>query len=135
MKGYIAVLAIALILAVGAICGLAGFAMGKVQARESLFREAHRQWPIRGAGPESMRDDDRELMGKADRLMRFREFESKHPREYRQAMDRRRDQVRERLAKLKDEDPEKFNEIMKRLDNLDRTLEDMKKELEAPKSR
>jgi mevalonate kinase len=135
MKGYIAVLAIALILAVGVICGLAGFAMGKVQAREELFKKAHRQWSMRGAGPESMKDDDCKLMSKADRLMRFREFERKHPKQYRQAMDSRRAQVRERLAKLKEEDPEKFDEIMKRLDNLDRTLEDMKKELEAPKSK
>jgi len=135
MKGYIAVLAVVLILAVAVISGLAGFAMGKVQARQALFREAHRQWPMRDAGPGSMRDDDRESMRKADKLMRFREFGREHPEQYRQTMERRKEQVRERLTKLKQENPGKFDEIMKRLDNLEGTLEELKKELSAPKSR
>lgn len=125
-KGYIAVMAIILILVVAIVSGSAGIAIGKFQARKEMFRQAE----MRGdkMGPDEMIPG----MRRAERGHRFHEFSKERPPEdMKRMMDRRKEQVRERLMALKKEDPVKFSEVMKKIDALEQNLVSLKKELAA----
>lgn len=138
MKGYIAILAVVLILVVALTSGLAGCAIGKVQARQALLKEAREHFAMRPGdlrpemGPDFDRERELEFMRKAEKLQRFREFAKEHPEQFGLMMEKRKEEVRERLARLKEENPEKFNRIMQRLDSLEDTLADLKKDLGPP---
>ncbi|MFA5336357.1 MAG: hypothetical protein WC324_05500 [Candidatus Omnitrophota bacterium] len=127
-KGYIAVMAIVLILVVAIVSGSAGIAIGKFQARKEMFRQARSHWEMRG---ENMGPDDMiPGMRRAERGHRFHEFSKERPPEdMKRMMDSRKKQVRERLMALKKEDPEKFGEVMKKIDALEQNLASLKKEL------
>ncbi|MFA5335054.1 MAG: hypothetical protein WC316_05330 [Candidatus Omnitrophota bacterium] len=131
-KGYIAVMAIVLILVVAIVSGSAGIAIGKFQARKEMFRQARSHWEMRGdkMGPDDMVPG----MRRAERGQRFDEFARDHrerPEHMKQVMDGRKEKVRERLLALKKEDPEKFGEVMKKIDALEKNLASLKKELAA----
>ncbi len=128
-KGYIAVMAVALILVVALVSVTAGITIGKYQARREMFREAHKRWEMRG---EKMNAGDIVSgMRRAERGKRFHEFAEKNPEEMQKMMDARKEKVRERLIALKRDDPEKFKQVMKKMDMLERNLESLKRELAA----
>jgi uncharacterized protein YneF (UPF0154 family) len=128
-KGYIAVMAVALILVVALVSGAAGLTIGKFQARKEMFKETRKHW--------RMRDDKIHADGlipgmrRAERGHRFHEFAQENPEEMKQMMDERKEQVRGRLLALKKEDPEKFKQVMQKIDMLERNLASLKKELAA----
>jgi len=144
MKGYIAVLAVVLILVVALTSGLAGCAIGKVQARQALLKEAREHVAMRlgvlrpEAGPDFDRErgpEFMEFMKNAEKLQRFREFAKDHPEQAEQMMEHRKGIIRERLTKLKQEDPEKFNQVMQKIDKLEESLADLKNNLGEPPAR
>jgi hypothetical protein len=126
MKGYMAVLAVVLILAVALIAGATGFTIGKTQARRAIFREACERGPMMLPGGDMMPD-----MRKAERFHRFRDFAKNRPEDMKEMMAERKDQIRERLTDLKKRDPDKFREVMQRMDMLEDNISSLRRELEA----
>ncbi|HRZ67776.1 MAG TPA: hypothetical protein P5521_06545 [Candidatus Omnitrophota bacterium] len=128
-KGYIAVMAVVLIFVVALVSVTAGITIGKYQARKEMFREAHKRWEMRG---EKMGAGDLVPgMRRAERGKRFHEFAEKNPEDMQKMMDARKEKVRERLIALKRDNPEKFNQVMQKMDMLERNLESLKRELAA----
>ncbi|MFA6357013.1 MAG: hypothetical protein WCY23_07900 [Candidatus Omnitrophota bacterium] len=131
-KGYIAVMAIVLILVVAIVSGSAGIVIGKFQARKEMFRQARSHWEMRGEemGPDDMIPG----MRRAERGHRFHEFAKEHkesPEEMKRMMDGRKEKIRERLIALKRDNPEKFSQVMQKIDALEQNLASLKKELAA----
>ncbi len=106
MKGYQVVLAVALVLLIAISSGLTGYSIGKAQAKERMI----------------------------ERFQKLKEYGREHPEQFKKMMEHRREQIRERLAKLKDKDPEKYRETIKnQIDRMESTLSELKKDLaESP---
>ena len=128
-RGYIAIMAVVLILVVALVSVTAGITIGRYQARREMFREAHKRCEMRG---EKMNAGDMASgMRRAERSKRFREFAEKNPEEMQKMMDSRREKVRERLIALKRNNPEKFKQVLQKMEMLERNLESLYRELAA----
>jgi uncharacterized protein HemX len=102
MKGYQVILAAALVLLIAVSSGLSGYSIGKAQSRERTF----------------------------ERFQKLKEYGRGHPEQFKKMMEHRREQIRERLAKLKEKDPEKYREIIQsQIDRMESTLSELKKDL------
>lgn len=124
MKGYQVALAVVLVLVVALSTGLAGYSIGRTQAREFKSWRAH--MGLRGG-------DSPASLSRVERLEKFREMCRENPEQSHKMMRQRRAHLRQRLAQLKEKDPEKYRElIQKQINRLEVTLEKLREELPEP---
>ena len=102
MKASQVMLAVVLVLIIAASSSFTGYYIGKAQARERMV----------------------------ERFQKLKEYGREHPEQFKKTMEHRREQIRERLAKLKEKDPEKYREIVQhQIDRMESTLSELKRDL------
>lgn len=102
MKASQVVLAVALVFIIASSSAFTGYSIGKTQLRERAFERFHK----------------------------LREYGRKHPEQFKKTMEHRREQIRERLAKLKEDDPQKYKEIIQgQIERMELTLSELKKDI------
>lgn len=84
MKASQIVLAVVLVLIIAVSSSFTGYYIGKAQSRDRMV----------------------------ERFQKLKEYGRKHPEQFKKTMEHRREQIRERLAKLEKTDPEKYREVI-----------------------
>ena len=102
MKASQAVLAAVLVLVIAASSSFTGYSIGKAQSRGQGF----------------------------EKFQKLREYGREHPEQFKKMMGHRREQIRERLAQLKEKDPAKYKEMIQgQIERMESTLSELKKDL------
>ena len=102
MKASQVILAAVLVLVIAISSGFTGYSIGKGQSRERMFERFHK----------------------------LREYGREHPDQFKKIMDRRREAIRERLAQLKEKDPQQYREMVQgQIERMESTLVELKKDL------
>lgn len=102
MKASQVVLAVVLVLIIAASSSFTGYYIGKAEVKGRM----------------------------AEKFQKLREYGREHPGQFKKTMEHRREQIRERLAKLKEKDPAKYKEIVQnQIDRMEATLSELKRDL------
>ena len=102
MKASQVILAVLLVLIIAASSGFTGYSIGKSQSRGQGF----------------------------ERFQRLREYGREHPEQFKKLMEHRREQIRDRLAQLKEKDPQKYKEMIQaQIERMETTLSELTKDL------
>lgn len=102
MKASQLILAVALVFVIASSSAFTGYSIGKAQAHGRMI----------------------------EKFQKLREYGKEHPEEFKKMMERRHAQIRERLAKLKEKDPERYKEVIQnKIDWMETALSELKKDL------
>ncbi len=102
MKAPQIILAVVLVFIIASSSAFTGYTIGKAQAHGRMI----------------------------ERYQKLKEYGRRHPEKFKEMMERRHAQIRERMAELKGKDPEKYKEIIRnQIERMESTLSELKKDL------